>query len=44
MSYEMKKGELVSGTKRVSGSEQKGVGRRVVMFSSALAKGSIMEK
>jgi hypothetical protein len=37
-----RKGEMVSGAKRVSGSGQKG--KRVVMFSSAMATESTMEK
>ncbi|SAM08404.1 hypothetical protein [Absidia glauca] len=39
----MRKGKLVSDTKSVGGSEQKKVGKRVVMFSSAMATESTVQ-
>jgi hypothetical protein len=35
---------MASGAESISGSEQSGINSRVVMFSSAMARGSTMER
>jgi hypothetical protein len=40
MSKGMKKGELTSGAKSVDGSGRRGIGKRIAMFSSAIASES----